>query len=205
MNINKFDIPFRINKQTYKKHLNKMYQQFLESSKEIETPILDFNQISNNFFDRAKSSIEEIFEMKKKWYFKYLEKIPKLGLVPKSIRVTGQINLTRCIMKDYKAVTEKYITNGMNPMLQKYNNQYDKIKDFIESYQNILDEADLKYSDTILAKLSQVRRKHLESYKKLFDIFTKGGCNISNICNTVRLQGLVSLITKTISTFGSPF
>ena len=37
--------------------------------------------------------------------------------------------------------------------------------------------------DTILAKVSQVRAKHLESYKKLFDIFTKGGCNISNICN----------------------
>lgn len=203
--VNELEIPYRRNKRTYRKHLDEMYQQFLESSKEIETPILDFNQISNNFFDRAKSSIEEIFEMKKKWYFKYLEKIPKLGLVPKSIRVTGQINLTRCIMKDYKAVTEKYITNGMNPMLQKYNNQYDKIKNFIERYHNILDEADLKYSNTILAKLSQVRRKHLESYKKLFDIFTKGGCNISNICNTVRLQGLVSLITKTISTFGSPF
>lgn len=38
--INKFDIPFRINKQTYKKHLNKMYQQFIESSKEIETRLL---------------------------------------------------------------------------------------------------------------------------------------------------------------------
>ena len=197
--------PRYTDKQNYRKNLDKMYEKFLNNSKEIETPILDFNQISNNFFTRAKSSIEEIFEMKKKWYFKYLERIPKLGLVPKSIRVTGQINLTRCIMKDYKGVTDRYITNGMNPMIQKYNKQYEKIKKFTEYNQNILSDDDLKYTDTILSKIAQIRAKRLESYKKLFDIYTRGGCNISNICNTVRMKGLISLITKTISTFGSPF
>ncbi len=193
------------NGETYKSKLNRMCTAFLNESKSIETPILDFHNVSTKFFDRSKKNIEEIFELKDKWYYKYLEKVPKLGLVPKAMRVTGQLNLTRCIMKDYREVTDKYVKNGINPVISEYNRQFFKIKKFIEKNRGSLEYNDKKYSKNLLKKITVIRDKHIDTYSKLFDIYAKGGCNISNICKNVRFQGLASLVTKTIATFGTPF
>ena len=193
------------NGETYKSKLNRMCTAFLKESKSIEAPILDFHNVSTKFFDRSKKNIEEIFELKEKWYYKYLEKVPKLGLVPKAMRVTGQLNLTRCIMKDYSAVTDKYVKNGINPVISEYNRQFLKIKKFVAKNRDSLEQEDKKYSKKLLKRITVIRDKHIDTYRKLFDIYAKGGCNISNICKNVRFQGLVSLVTKTIATFGTPF
>lgn len=189
----------------YRKELDRLCGLFIKYSQELETPIKDFHHVSTRFFDSAKKKIEEIFELKEKWYFKWLEKIPKLGLVPKSIRVTGQINLTRCIMKDYKEINNKYIQQDINPTITQYNQIYNKIKDFTLAHRKYLSQDDIDYSDKALTRMTKIREKHLLTYKKLFDFYSKGGCNISNICNKVRIQGLISLVTKTITTFGTPF
>lgn len=193
------------NGETYKSKLNRMCTAFLNESKSIETPILDFHNVSTKFFDRSKKNIEEIFELKDKWYYKYLEKVPKLGLVPKAMRVTGQLNLTRCIMKDYREVTDKYVKNGINPVISEYNRQFLKIRKFIEKNRDSLEHDDKKYSKKLLKRITVIRDKHIDTYRKLFDIYAKGGCNISNICKNVRFQGLTSLVTKTIATFATPF
>ena len=62
-----------------------------------------------------------------------------------------------------------------------------------------------KYSKNLLKRITVIKDKHIDTYSKLFDIYAKGGCNISNICKNVRLQGLISLVTKTIATFATPF
>ena len=128
--------------ETYQSKLNRMWTAFLNKSKSIEAPILDFHNVSTKFFNRSKKNIEEIFELKEKWYYKYLEKVPKLGLVPKAIRVTEQVNLTRCIMKDYREITDKYVQNGINPVISEYNRQFLEIEKFIKNNINSLEYDD---------------------------------------------------------------
>ena len=149
--------------------------------------------------------MQEIYDIKKKWYYRYLEKIPKLGLIPRAVRVTGQVNLTRCIMKDYREVTNKYAVSSLVPIMRKYSKQSDTIKKFVKRYEHYLEKDDLAFVEQTLQNIENMKKQRLNAYKKLFDLFAKGGCNISNICTNIRLREGIGLLKKAAVTFLSIF
>lgn len=189
----------------FKKELIRIHKIYIENSKKVEKPISAFNHVTKTFFDNAKNSLQEIYDIKKKWYYRYLEKIPKLGLIPRAVRVTGQVNLTRCIMKDYREVTNKYAVSGLAPIMKKYSKQSDTIKKFVNRYEHYLEKDDLAFVEQTLQNIENIKKQRLNAYKKLFDLFAKGGCNISNICTNIRLREGIGLLKKAAVTFLSIF
>lgn len=192
-------------RQNFKKELIRLHKIYIENSKIVEKPIGAFNNITKTFFDKTKNSLQEIYDVKKKWYYRYLEKIPKFGLIPKTVRVTGQINLTRCIMKDYRDVTDRYAKSGLAPVMKKYSQQADFIKKFVDNNRYYLEKNDIAFAEQTLQRIEDVKTQRVNTYKKLFDLFAKGGCNISNICTNIRLREGVGLLKKAAVTFLSIF
>ena len=191
--------------ENFKKELVRIYKIYIENSKAVENPISAFNNVTKTFFDKSKKSLKEIYDIKKKWYYRYLEKVPKLGLIPRAVRVAGQINLTRCIMKDYKDVTNNYVKLGLSPVMKKYTGQAALIKDFVNKNKYYLERDDFVFAEQTLQNIENVKTQRLNAYKKLFDLFAKGGCNISNICTNIRLRESIGLLKKAAVTFLSVF
>ena len=189
-----------------RKDLISLFNIYTKNSKKIERPIKSFNNISKRFFKRTKSNMEEIFEYKKKWWSWGGEKIPKISIIPKTIRVIGQINLTRQIMKDYKEITHKYIKEGTNPLVKHYGEQYNTIEACVDRYKSTeTSPKNLEFVNRLSRVMKNLREDRVSTYAKMYDNFARAGCNISNFCNNVRLKGGVSLGLKTLFTFFSPF
>ena len=189
-----------------RQELISLFNIYTKNSKKIELPIKSFNNISKRFFKCTKSNMEEIFEYKKKWWSIFGEKIPKLGIIPKSVRVIGQINLTRQIMKDYKEITHKYIKEGTNPLVKHYGEQYNTIEACVDRYKSTeTSPKNLEFVNRLSRVMKNLREDRVSTYAKMYDNFARAGCNISNFCNNVRLKGGVSLGLKTLFTFFSPF
>ena len=125
--------------------------------------------------------------------------IPILGLLPKSLRVIGDINLTRCILKDYKDITNKYVKGGIQPTIELYGRQYNYIKEFADS--NVTSEADRQYSEKLLKVIQEAKDKRLKTYAKIFYNYEKGGKSLRNICYNVRLKDGISLGIKVAKGF----
>ena len=183
-----------------RKDLIILYNIFMKNSKTIETPIKSFNSISKSFFKSTKSNMEEIFECKKKWF--WAERIPKINIIPKTIRIIGQINLTRCIMKDYREIMEKYIKNGINPTVAKYGNQYSIINNCVNTFKNDkFNNNKIQFADKLLYKMKNAKEDRVSTYARLFDAYATVGHNINNFCKNVRLKGGIGIGLKTIFTF----
>ena len=180
-----------------------LYNIFMKNSKTIEAPIKSFHNISKSFFKRTKSNMEEIFEIKKRWF--WAERIPKINIIPKTIRITGQINLTRCIMRDYREIMEKYIKNGINPTVTQYGNQYNIINSYTNIFKNnTLNKNEIKFADKLLYKMKNAKEDRVSTYTRLFDTYATAGYNINNFCKNVRLKGGIGLGLKALFTFFSP-
>ena len=187
-----------------RKDLIILYNIFMKNSKTIEAPIKSFHNVSKSFFKRTKSNMEEIFEIKKRWF--WAEKIPKINIIPKAIRITGQINLTRRIMRDYREIMGKYIKNGVNITVVQYGNQYNIINNCINTFKNDnLNNDKIQFADKLLYKMQNAKADRVSTYARLFDAYAAAGYNINNFCNNVRLKGGIGLGLKALFTFFTPF
>lgn len=187
-----------------RKDLIILYNIFMKNSKTIEAPIKSFHNISKAFFKRTKSNMEEIFEIKKRWFWP--ERIPKINIIPKTIRIVGQINLTRCIMRDYREILEKYIKNGINPTVSQYGNQYSTINNCVNTFKNDkFNNNKIQFADKLLYKMKNAKEDRVSTYARLFDAYATAGYNINNFCKNIRLKGGIGLGLKTLFTFFSPF
>lgn len=193
------------NSNSYRAELKRLCMIFENNSEITEPAMITFNEIVSNFFIQASKSIKEIFDLQKNQKNRWLERIPKLGLIPKVLRVSEQIALTNCIMKDYKEISSKYLQKMIIPYFKKYNSQYDKIKAFADKYIPYLSTQDKRFTVRMLKKIKDIKEKRDKTNSNIVDSYTKGGMNINNICKNIRLRGSLELATKTLSTFVSLF
>lgn len=180
----------------YRKELKRLCKLYLQNSKIIEDPINSFHHIMKNYFDRAKNNIEEIFELKESLPFYISEKIPYVGIFPKSIRFIDEVNLTRCILQDFEEITYNYIQHGIQPVMNKYGEQYNTIVDFTKKAN--YSKLDIKYTQILLKIIQNAKAARVKTYAKLYENFVKGGQAIKNICNNVKIKDGTSLAVKTI-------
>lgn len=189
------------NSKAYHRELKQICNIFEQNSKIVEPAISIFNEIVTNFFKESSKSIKEIFNLQNNKEYKWLERIPKLGIIPKILRIKEQRALTKCIMQDYKDLSKKQVQQTIIPYFQKYNAGYDKIKAFIDNNIEYLSDEDKEFSEKILKKMKTIKERRDNSNSNIINSYTKGGMNINNICISVRKKGAVELITKTLSTF----
>jgi len=185
---------YNINSRNYKKELKRLCMLYLQNAKIIEEPINSFNNVSKNFFQKAKKNLEEIAAAKKHWLHK-TEMIPYLGIIPKSIRVADQFNLTRCILSDFEDITENYVKNGIHPIMKKFVKQYDDIVQFTKHRK--LTERDKQYTKKLLNVIENAKTKRVKTYSVLYSNFVKGGLAIQNTCKNIRLKDGISCVLKT--------
>ncbi len=189
----------KVNKDNkYRDELRRMVLLFFENSAKIDPALHDINTLSKNFFSEAAKSIKEIYRLKQD-DLAWLERIPKIGIVPKALRVGEQNRLSKCIIKDYKDVTEKFITNGAIPLFEKYNNQYNTIMNYIGK--NIAKErADREFTLDVIDKMQEAFELRMKIDAKMMDAYTTNGVNIANTCNKIKKRGNTELLIKTVST-----
>lgn len=180
----------------YREELMRLCKLYLKNSKIIEPKIEEFNSTTKNFLDTAKSNIEKIYELKKDPKFKITEKVPYIGIVPKAVRFVDNINLTRCILKDFEEITKKYIQQGTHIDITEYGKQFNKIVKYAKS-QN-LSEEDKKYTEAILRLVQKAKTTRMETYTKVYKNFTDGGKAIRNICYNIRIKDAVGMTMKTV-------
>lgn len=113
---------------------------FISNSTKIDNALIAFNEISKNFQIEAAKSLKEIFALQTDSTNKCLERIPKLGIIPKILRVAEQIRLSKCIIKDYRSVSEEFVDNKLMSLIKKYNSQYKIIQEYIAQYNPYYDE-----------------------------------------------------------------
>ncbi len=171
---------------------------YLQNAKIIEAPINSFDNVSKNFFRRAKENLEEIFALKKHWIFKS-EMIPYIGIIPKSIRVIDQVNLTRCILQDFEDITESYVKNGIQPTMNKFGQQYDNIVRYAQNRKSTA--KDEEYTKKLLSIIKNAKTKRIKTYATLYNKFIKGGLALQNTCKNIRLKDGISLAMKTAKLF----
>lgn len=174
----------------YRAELKRLCKIYLANSKIIEKPLESFNNVMERFFSSAKINVKEIFDSKQGLAY-YSERIPILGAVPKTLRIVGDINLTRCILKDYKDITNQYVKDGIQPTMELYSRQYDYIREFANAH--VSSEQDRLYTEKLLKIIQEAKDKRLKAYAKIFYNYEKGGGALRNICYNVRLKDGISL------------
>ncbi len=185
----------------YRIELKRLCNIFEQNSAIVESAIITFNKLVSSFFKQSSMSIKEIFNLQKNSTNRWLERIPKLGFIPKFLRISEQIALTNCIMKDYKDISSKYVKQIILPYFREYDSQYEEIKNFVNRNKKKQSAEDKIFTDSILEKISSIKERRDRSNANNIRAFTNGGMNISNICKNVRMRGSIELITKTVSTF----
>lgn len=177
---------------SYRKELKKRCRVFLYNSQIVEEAINAFNNVSKTYFRSANKKLKNIFEIKS--CVGDFERIPYVGILPKSVRVADEYNLTKCILKDFEDITQEYVVNGMQPTMKKYRKQYDEIDQFTKTHEH--SSEDEKYTKVMLNLISDVQNERNEIYAKLFLDFVKAGASISNICNNLMLKDGVAMTLK---------
>lgn len=187
----------------YVKELYRMCEIFLKNSAACDNALVAFNNLHKLYAQEAAKGIKEIFALQNDKTNKILERIPKLGLIPKALRVNDQLKLTKCIMSDYEELTNKYVIGGLTPFMKKYNLQYNQILDFINSDQIQYDKNKVVVG-YLLNIIEGTRQKRVNADYKILNSYSSNGMNISNICNQVKRRGLFDLARKTVLTL-APF
>ena len=188
------------NDHPYREELKRMSLLFCENSAKIEPALIDFNTLSNQYFSEAAQSINEIFDLQKDTTLKWLERIPKLGIIPKALRVGEQIRLTRCVMKDYQAVSDKYLTHGIIPLINKYNGQYETIRNYVDEHKKG-GFWNKKFTEKVLNMVKNTKKQRFETNAKILNLYSRSGMNLSNICKNIKNKSLFDLAAKTARTF----
>lgn len=181
----------------YKKELAGMAQIFIENSCRVDDSMENFNQLSKNYFSEAVKSVKEIYNIKSDGSNKLLERIPKLGIIPKILRVNEQTRLTRCVISDFCDISQQYVEKGLKPYLQKYNNQYEQIQKFVEKHK-MSTFLNYRYTNRVMQKVDEIRKHRLETQIKLLNSFAANGANLSKMCKSIERSGEVEIAKKAL-------
>ncbi len=182
---------------SYKKELAGMAQTFMENSCKVEDGMEVFNKLSKNYFTQAAKSVKEIYDIKSDGANQLLERIPKLGIIPKTLRVKEQTRLTRCVLGDFKDISDKYVAKGLKPYLQKYNKQYGQIQEFVDEHW-FRAFFYRRYTKRIMQKVDEVRIHRLKSQATLLNAFAANGANLSKMCKSIEHSGKVEIAKKAL-------
>ena len=134
-----------------------------------------------------------------------LERIPKLGLIPKVLRVSDQIILTRFISKDYEEFAEKYIKGGIIPFIEKYNSQYMQIFNYINENKVQPTVQHEKFALEMPKIIDSIKQIRMQTDYKLVNSYASNRMNVENICKRVKTKGIIDVARKTAVTFASFF
>ena len=197
--IKDLDIYLQNNSQ-YREELSRIVNLFIDNSIAIEKPLKYSQETIKKFFDESGKKIKEIFDLKNDTTNKWLERIPKLGLIPKILRVSEQKYLIKGLMKDYMEITNYCFKDGMNPLLNKYNSQLILINNFINERSKYITDEDKEYTEHCLNKIMETKSKRVDYYNKMLKNFTNGGLNINNLCKNIEKRGNIELVIKTLFT-----
>ena len=184
----------------YKNELERLCKIYIKNSKQFEKPLNNFNKISTNYFAITSKHLQEIYDIQNDKIIKILERIPKIGIIPKALRVYEQWNLANIITKDFKAVTDKHVYNGIHPIALEYDNQYKTIVDFANNHKNKFSKNNKRFTEEMLKLIQKSHNEREKVYSKLYDRFITGGCNIKKICKKTKTKGGASLAKKAIFT-----
>ena len=121
------------NNKEYKSELKNLCEIYLKNSSELEPALREFNDITRNFFTHAAACLKEIFDLKKELFSRIGERLPVVGIIPKAIRVDEQVRLSKCVLKDFEDVSDVFVKNGMINIFNKYSEQYNIIKNYVEN------------------------------------------------------------------------
>jgi len=171
---------------------------FILNSFKVDKSLTCFNEVSKEFFKESASSLREIYAIKDEFLMKIAERIPFLGVVPKALRVNEQVRLTKCIVKDYRDVAEKYVKKGMDPYIDEYNKQYQTILDYV--LKNLDTYAKEKLSEKCMDKIKEIQDLRFKVSSKLIEGFAYGGKKIVDACNDVEKNGKKEVVTKALFT-----
>ena len=177
---------------------------YLDNSVDVEPAMLIFKELSRNYFVQAGKSMKEIFDLKNDTATKWLERIPKIGLITKALRVKDQIKLSKCVLKDYEDISKKYVQNGIMPIFNHYEEGYKTIEKYIVEHSAKTDEYK-EYTNSYLKKIKEAREKRIKTNNKMLDIFATNGYNLVKSCDKVKKDGSKELIKKTLFTLVSLF
>lgn len=189
---------------SYEQNLQNMCAAFLQNSQKIDAGLSDFNGLSRQFFFEAAESIKEIFDLQTNTANKWLERIPKLGIIPKALRVNDQIKLTNYIIDDYKDVTHLYVKNQFVPFMNSYKQQSDIIHNYVQNHK-FKAFFYRKTTKTILEKIDNAKKQRLKANAVLLKTYSQNGLNMTNMCKNIKKKGIIELATKTAFTFLSCF
>lgn len=178
----------------YRKELKRLCKLFLIHSRIVGKSIDDFKNVSKTYYSSAKNKIEEIYELKGD--LRAAEMVPFVGVLPKTVRVADQYNLTKCILHDFEDITQKYVKNGIQLKIKKYGEQYDKIEEFTKAHKH--SSKDKQYTEIMLNMINNVKKEHIGVYAKLYSDFIQAGLSIKHICYNIRLKDGMSLAIKTV-------
>ena len=188
------------NCKNYQEELKRLCKIYIDNSKNFELPLKNFNEIIKNFFARNSKKLQEIYDIQNDKVIKTLEKIPKLGIIPKGLRIYEQWNLANCITKDFRVVTDKHVYYGIHPAALKYNEQYNTILNFAEKHRTAFSENNALFTDEMLKIIEKNHSEREKVYTKLYDRFITGGCNMKKICQKTKLRGGADIAKKTVLT-----
>lgn len=191
------DIVPEENPKSYKEELKRICRIYFDNTRIMDTNARDFFELSNNYFKSAAADLKEIYNIGSET--KILEKIPKLGIIPKILRVGDQIRLTRCVKQDYDDITRDYVKSGFVPLVNKYNTQPDIIKEFVEQH-NVKAFFNRSFTNKCLEKVEKARKDRAALSAKMLEKYAKSGKNICNVCNKIENTGIKDVVKKAIIT-----
>lgn len=183
---------------SYKEELKRLCNLYLGNSAIMDFNADCFNELTENYFKTAAISLKEIFNIGSET--RLLERIPKLGIIPKVLRVHDQVRLANCVKKDYDDVTNEYVKQGFAPLMNKYNTQYDAISEFV-SKNKIQHALHLFFTNNHMKKLKQARSNRVALSTELLKKYSKSGANLCNMSKKIKRNGAVDIVRKAIVTF----
>lgn len=189
--------PININeKNKFEDEILRITKIFLSNSFKVDKSLSCFNEVSKEYFKESACALREIYEIKNELPIKLAERIPLLGIIPKTLRVNEQVRLTKCIIKDYKDVAEKYVKKGMTPYIDEYAKQYDTILNYV--LKNLDTDSKEKLSEKCMDKIKEAQDLRYNVTSKLIKGFSFGGKKIIDACNNVKEKGTKEIVTKAI-------
>ncbi len=189
------------NSEQYIEGIKNVYKIHLENSEKINNLLEAFRDLSKNYFTKTSSKLEEIMNLKQESLYKYLERIPKVGIIPKGFRVKEQHEMIKAMLLDYADATECYIKNGADPIIVQYSKQH---KDFTEYLNSIIPE--FKHEENIQAirnmieNINKTNKNRNTVYNNLLKIYIGKGSKLKTACKQIKTKGKIELGAKLITT-----
>lgn len=149
----------------YNEEYSRLNAIFIANSAQIDNAITAFNELSKNFQTEAAKSLKEIFNLQSDKTNKWLERIPKLGIIPKVLRITEQVRLSKCIIKDYQDISNEFVEKKLMPLIKKYNLQYDTIRKYAAEHQQEYNKQ-IEYNKQLIEESHWWQFKDRFKYKK---------------------------------------